>query len=84
MLPILSSMGPVARGRCVLSFAHFEFDDIDKPRLNCNPHRDIDISFAYNEDATANDFYTTNNMRKLYRYFNLFLRQTLVPKIGGA
>ena len=62
----------------------FEFDDIDKPRLNCNPHRDIDISFAYNEDATADDFYTVNNMRKVYRYFNLLVRQTLVPKIGGA
>ena len=62
----------------------FEFDDIDKHRLNCNPHHDIDLSFAYNEDATADDFYTANNMRKVYRYFNLLVRQTLVPKIGGA
>lgn len=62
----------------------FELADIDKPWLNCSPQRDMDISFAYYEFASTSDHYTTNNLRKVYRYINLLVRQTLVPKIGLA
>jgi hypothetical protein len=32
----------------------FDLDDLDKPWLDCTPHRTIDISFAYYQDAWKN------------------------------
>jgi len=62
----------------------FDDDDFDKPWLDCTPHLKNDISFAYYEGATMKEFYTTKKMKKLYRYINLLVRKTLIPKIGGA
>ena len=62
----------------------FDLDDFEKPWLDCSPSRNIDISFAYYTGATMEEFYTLKKMRKVYRYIKLLVRQTVVPKIGGA